>query len=172
MASHTVPPVTAFPPARGFTLVELMVTLAVALILTMMVVPSVQGLLERQRLSAAVEAVQAQVVLAKSEAAKRSREVVLNVRAGTPWDATLAYFDQVSTSTVSRAITGDSYPGVVMASTVGGGTFRFEPLRGTATAGWIRLSSASSNHQVDIGLDVVGRMTVCSPNYGRYPACP
>lgn len=160
---------TRFAQRRGFTLIELMVTLAVAIILTTWATTAVQRLLERQRLSAAVEAVQAQVVLAKSEAAKRSREVAVNLNAGTPWTATLTYFDQVSAATVSRAVQGDSYAGVVMATSVAGGAFTFEPLRGTVNSGWIRLASA--NHRVDINLDAVGRMRVCSPDFGRYPTC-
>ena len=165
------------PVQRGFTLIELMITLAVAVILTMMVVPSVQGMLERQRLSAAVEAVQAQVVLAKSEAAKRSGEVSVNVRPGETWDVALLYADQVSASTVSRNVDGDAFVGVSMSLPADDDGMTFEPVRGTvrgvvdpAAPPVIRLASA--NHQVDIGVDPVGRMRVCSPTFGRYPTCP
>ena len=177
MASQTAPPVAAFPPARGFTLIELMVTLAVAIILTTLVVPSVQGQLERQRLSAAVEAVQAQVALAKSEAGKRSGEVAVAVQPGSAWDVALRYFDQVSATTVSRLTDGDAYAGVSMTLPADDDGLVFEPVRGTvrgaidpATPPVIRLASA--NHQVDIRVDVIGRMSVCSPDFGRYPACP
>ena len=165
------------PVQRGFTLIELMITLAVAVILTMMVVPSVQGMLERQRLSAAVEAVQAQVVLAKSEAAKRSGEVSVNVRPGETWDVALLYADQVTASTISRNVDGDAFVGVSMSLPADDDGMTFEPVRGTvrgvvdpAAPPVIRLASA--NHQVDIGVDPVGRMRVCSPTFGRYPTCP
>ena len=160
----------------GFTLVELMVTLAVAVILTMVVVPSVQSLLERQRLSAAVEAVQAQVVLAKSESSKRSADVVLTALGGPPWRTTLTYFDAVSASSVSRVVGGGDHPGVNMQSPAEGsqGTFTFEPVRGTvvrAPTSLVGVTLGSANHQVRIDVDVVGRMRICSPNFGRYPAC-
>jgi Tfp pilus assembly protein FimT len=177
MASHTAPPVSDFPRAGGFTLIELMVTLAVAIILTMLVVPAVQGLMERQRLSAAVEAVQAQVALAKSEAGKRSGEVAVNVRPGEGWDVALVYFDQGTASTVSRLIDGDAYAGVSMTLPADDDGLTFEPVRGTvrgivdpAAPPVVRLASA--NHQVDISVDVIGRMSICSPNFGRYPTCP
>jgi prepilin-type N-terminal cleavage/methylation domain-containing protein len=165
-------------PAGGFTLIELMVTLAVGVILTMLVVPAVQGLFERQRLSAAVEAVQAQVVLAKSESAKRSQDVTLAAVGGPPWRTSLVYFDQVTGSTVSRVVDGGDHPGVTMQNPAQGsqGTLSFEPVRGTLIADPtnltnLTLSSSSNQFQVRIDLDPVGRMRICSPNYGRYPAC-
>lgn len=170
---------------RGFTLVELMVTLAVAIILTMIAVPAVQGLLERQRLSAAVEAVQAQFVFAKSEAAKRSQAIAVRVAAGPPWAVgvgdnvtcnaaacTLTY-RQADGAAVTRvhAITGADYAGAVVATSVAGGGFNFEPVRGTVNPGTLTLTSPASNLAVDIRIDATGRMVICSPNFGRYPAC-
>lgn len=154
----------------GFTLIELLVTLAVAIILTMTVVPTVQGLMEKQRLSAAVEAVQGQLVLAKSEAAKRSQEILVSATPGDSWDVTLAYFDQVTASTFSRSVDSNSHPTLSMTAVPSGGAFAFDPVRGTATPGRLRLASA--NHQVDIQLDLAGRLTLCSPSFGRYPTCP
>jgi len=176
MATRNISLRFSFPTGGGFTLIELMVTLAVGVILTMLVVPAFQGLLERQRLSAAVEAVQAQVVLAKSESAKRSQDVTLTAVGGPPWRTTLTYVDQVTASTVSRVVDGADHVGVTMQNPAQGsqGTFTFEPVRGTlvaAPANLINLTLSSANHQVRIDLDVVGRMRICSPNFGRYPAC-
>lgn len=159
----------ATPSIAGFTLIELMVTLVVAIMLTMLVVPTVHGLVERQRLSVAVEAVQAQMTLAKSEAAKRSQEVSVSASPGSSWDVTMTYLDQVTTQTVDRRIDGENYSGIVLSASVAGNVFNFDPVRGTVTPGSMTLSS--TNHEVDIRLDVVGRMSICSPNYGRYPAC-
>jgi Tfp pilus assembly protein FimT len=152
-------------------LIELMVTLAVGVILTMLALPAVQGLLERQRLTAAVEAVQAQVVLAKSESAKRSQDVSFQVAGGPAWTSTLSYVDQVSAQTFSRTLLADDYAGVqVLAPAAGSSlTLVFEPVRGTVNAG--ELTLASVNHQVRVAVDDVGRMTICSPTYGRYPSC-
>lgn len=80
---------------RGFTLVELMVTLAVLAILTMVAVPSFRDTIRRNRVSAASNALLADLRYARTEAINRGQLVSLcpssdgsNCTAdGTAWDA-------------------------------------------------------------------------------------
>jgi type IV fimbrial biogenesis protein FimT len=62
---------------RGFTLVELMVTLSVAVILMAVVLPSMSDFSARNQLVAAKSAFAASVALARTEAAKRGRTVLV-----------------------------------------------------------------------------------------------
>lgn len=64
---------------HGFTLVELMVTLAVAAILLTVGVPSMTNLIKNNRLTAATNAFVSSLNLARSEAVKQGRNAVLCV---------------------------------------------------------------------------------------------
>jgi type IV fimbrial biogenesis protein FimT len=62
---------------RGFTLVELMVVLAVAVILMAIAVPSFQGVAERQRVKGAAAELVANIEFAKTSAAQRQTYIAL-----------------------------------------------------------------------------------------------
>lgn len=70
---------------KGFSLVELMVTVAVLAILATIGLPAFQGFIERHRMQSAVEAVYAQVQFLKSEAIKSSQNVNIRVVTGSDW---------------------------------------------------------------------------------------
>lgn len=61
----------------GFSLVELMVTVAVLAVLLGLAVPSFQGVIQQNRLTAATNELVAAVQLARAEAIRRNREVEL-----------------------------------------------------------------------------------------------
>ena len=61
----------------GFTLIELMITLVIAAIVIGLVAPGMATLVERNRLQAASESIFTSLMLTRSEALKRNREVVM-----------------------------------------------------------------------------------------------
>lgn len=63
--------------AKGFTLVELMITVVIVAVILTIAVPGFLGLIERNRLQAAANNVYSSLVLARSEALKRNRPVVI-----------------------------------------------------------------------------------------------
>lgn len=75
---------TAAPcrPARGFTLVELMVVLSVMVIVLAMATPSMAEFNASNQLTAAKSSLASSLALARSEAARRGLPVVLAARAG------------------------------------------------------------------------------------------
>ena len=60
---------------KGFTLVELMITLAIAAILLALAAPGFRSLIERNRLQSAASNLYASLMLARSEALKRNQPV-------------------------------------------------------------------------------------------------
>lgn len=84
--------------ARGFTLLELLVTLAVVTILTAVAVPSMASMMRQSRLTAAHNELLSSLYLLRSEAAKRNRVVKMcrvsgtevadcDTASGNGWDA-------------------------------------------------------------------------------------
>ena len=71
---------------RGFTLVELMITLVILAILIGIAVPSYRSTIADQRVRAAMSDLHTALVLARSEAVKRNRQVTLSP-AGGGWNA-------------------------------------------------------------------------------------
>ena len=77
-------PLTAAPcppalarPCAGLTLIELMVTLAVAVVMMAMAVPSMADFLENHQVAAIKSSLSGAVALARTEAVKRGQSVIL-----------------------------------------------------------------------------------------------
>jgi type IV fimbrial biogenesis protein FimT len=71
----------------GFTLVELLVTLAIVAIVATVGVPAYGTLIEGMRLAGAAGELHQALLYARSEAAKRGRNVVIESKGGTAWGA-------------------------------------------------------------------------------------
>ena len=71
---------------RGFTLVELLIVITVVAIGIMLAIPSFLGFIERKAVGGAAEAAYEQLQLARSQALKRSKPILVDFNAnGTSW---------------------------------------------------------------------------------------
>lgn len=153
----------------GFTLIELMVVIAVVAVLLTVAGPSYQKLIERNRLKEASQAFKSDLQFARMEAIKRSRNVFFSRTAGNAgaWcygigtlacdcaqaDTTAADFCDI------KRVAGASYPVVSLAA---GGTTEFDFRRGTAADTSSVLSTR--HYAAQVRVNDVGRADVCDPD--------
>jgi len=153
---------TRFDPQRGFTLVEMMVVVAMAAILLAVAVPSFAEMVARMRLEGMVHNLATDLQLARAEAIQRRAVVNLVTTAdGSGYSLT-------SGGTTIKTITFAA--GVAF---TGGVTVSFDPLRGLANAATLTSTSTITTAQLRVTSDVMGRVQMCSPSGGfkGYSTC-
>ncbi len=172
---------------KGFTLVELMVAIAIFAILATMAVPSFSSFMDKYRVKRAADTLSAFLINAKSEAIKRNATVRVVFRpAGAPWCAgMITVSTTVSTCDCTvpnscqidgadRLVRGGDYKDILLTTTANGAMFSFTPLRGTVNSGNAQVQSVGGL-QVRVTVSGTGRIRLCSPgnagNRGGYPAC-
>jgi len=166
----------------GFTLTELMITIAIVGIVASMAVPSFQDMIERNRLKEAVEGLKSDLMFTRTEAIKRSQNIIINRVTGNngAWfygmntiacDAAEGTVTESDYCSIKRVI-GTAYSQTNLISHSGNTTFTFR--RGTATAG--NTCFSTTNYKLRVTVSNTGRITVCT-NTGSaavigYESCP
>ncbi len=165
----------------GFTLVELMVTVAVLAILLGIAIPSFQGTLDKRRLTGAAEQLYADLQYARSEAIKRNTTVRLSFQSGANWCygiTTLASCNCNSNNCqlddVDKVVAGSGFRNVTP-SAASEGNVAFNPQRGTANGRTFSLQSTSVG-TVNVIVSSLGRVKLCAPtstdrDKTGYPLC-
>ena len=155
--------------SRGVTLIELMVTIAVLAILASMAIPGFTNMMERQRLINATEAVYSDLQNARSEAVKRSLQIVASIEEGC-----LTVADKLVSPTVVLLNTCMTVFPAISISTNRSPIY-FDRVRGITNpsggGGTITLTSSTSL-EARVIISGFGRVRVCSPTkVGGYPTC-
>ena len=175
----------------GFSLVELVVTMAVLGILVAAAAPNLQAFLDKNRVVGAAEAVYGQLQFARSEAVKQSADMVAVFQTTAPWcvgysrdttcDCTRAVDDPGActilgdgVTAVLKVIDGSTFSGVTMTSPAPA-PITFNGVRGTAGGGGAVLLQSSLGRQMQVEVNVLGRVRLCSPSgsgaIAGYPTC-
>ena len=152
----------------GFTLVELMITVAVMAILLGIAVPLFQSTLDKRRLVGATEQLYADLRYARTEAIKRNANVFVSFTTGTNWCYGIALAAcncgtpgscQLDPG-IDKVVSASNFRGVSLAGQTFDGSTSFEPRRGTANNGTATLSSTTGDIKVIVGS--LGRVRICS----------
>lgn len=172
----------------GFTLIELMVVVALAAIILALAAPSFTGTLARKRMEGTAEVFGTDLQYARSEAVARNLEVRLATGAGGAcytvfvWRGAGTCTCNPTVACITAAVATDPVElktvdltgsGVAVTAST---TFAFEPVRGMlnpAADRSVTVSSSAGPWQLTTAVSAVGRASTCSPSgtLKAYPSC-
>lgn len=162
--------------ARGLTLIELMMTLAVAATLTTLALPSFSAMNARAQLRAAAEQVAGDLGEARLQAAARGQDVQVNFKAGDNWCYVLSTLPACTCSAANdqacalRNVQGQAFTGVRLETE---GPFAFSARASAAQAPGAVLLRSQQGDSLRVQVSRLGRARICTPGAGLsgYPRC-
>ena len=168
---------------RGFTLIEIIIALAVAAIVLATAAPAFGALIEKKRLDGAASRLVADVQFARAEAARRHESVFLSLhgtQSGCYLLHTGALADCNCTDDGSEICNGGAQAlktvglglTALRLATPGKSTYiAFDPVHGTSSPTNTLILTASSGRSIRVVVSLMGRVRTCSPNTSA-PAVP
>lgn len=161
--------------ARGLTLVELMVALAMLAVLGVLAGPPIGGMLARHRVQAAAAQLGADLGDSRYEATRRGGKVYVNFQNGSDWCYVISTNPAANCATeggsVFKRVHAKQYPGVALnaAQPV---VFDGGSGMGPTVPTQVQLSSARGD-LVNVQVLLLGRAKACSPDGGlkTLPRC-
>lgn len=175
--------------SRGFSLIELMVVVAVLAILATIAAPNMADLIDRQRVVGAAEDIRGLLSLGRSEAIKQSTTVRASIVSGTGAYVGLSHGDTCDDNAadctislagvpVAKVVALSAYPGVTLAQTDGAPDSIIFTSRGVPAtlddSTTISLTSARGS-TLNVVVNPIGRVSICAPdtgkNAGAYASC-
>lgn len=170
-----------------------MITVAVAVILLSIAIPSFTQLIDKKRLESAAESLYADLQFARSEAIKRNKTIRVSFNTdGSIWCYGLKisehcdcqqtdskhsefcwlYQDKSDRENgISTSVSSAEFKRIILTSAAP--YFSFTPLRGTVNGGHVEFQSA--NHKkLRVVVSRLARVRLCSPSEGHvngYPVC-
>lgn len=175
----------------GFSLIELMVVVAVLAIIVTIAAPNLQIFIDKNRVVGAAEAVYNQVQQARSEAVKQSASMEMvfsdetawcsgfSRQGATPCDCTDDLDGEApcgiladGQTMVLKVLKGADYRGVTMVD-VAVASIVFDGVRGTTGMDESVTLQSEMGRQMQVEINPLGRVRLCSPNgsVGGYPEC-
>lgn len=163
---------------RGFTLLELMVTLAVLSVLITIGIPSFQTSLDRHQAKTVAEAVRTAITEARAESLKRNIPVRTVIRPGAAWCIGLtdestcdcSVGDSCSLDDRERVVRASNFRSSEIESSFASPATAFDARRGMPSQSGI-ITIKAKNGDILVTLNKLGRTSICSDAHYGYPAC-
>jgi type IV fimbrial biogenesis protein FimT len=162
-------------PARGFTLVELMIGLAIIAILMLLAMPTLSTMRGNARIRNTAESIAHGMKLAQVEAIKRNRNVELQITPAVGWrivdpDIAIGGVVQDEPFAATNVVVDVNPPGATMLTYSGMGTYVApNPSDGSAPITFVDVTSPTTPDQKELRV-VVGPLLgqavkVCDPDF-------
>jgi type IV fimbrial biogenesis protein FimT len=167
---------------RGFTLIELMVVVAITAILLAAAAPSFTSFFDKQRVKNAASQLYGDLQFARSEAVQRNRKVKITFASTTTaWCYIIHTEDDTCTCSNSNSaggscttsannnlkhVAGSDFKSISLTLPSGVSSFTFEPQRGGldgVTGSSVITFTGTGSASVATGLNPLGRVRVCAP---------
>lgn len=148
--------------ARGFTMLEAMIALAIVALVASLALPSFSAASERARLKSAAEALAADLSEARFEAARRGSTLHVEIQTGAEWCwsvATRPGCGCAASSCRLKSTRGSEHAGIALAEAQ---STRFEPV-GTGPSGTVARLESTRGEQLKVELSPLGRARICAP---------
>jgi type IV fimbrial biogenesis protein FimT len=152
----------------GFTLLELMLTVAVIAILATIAIPVVRTPLEKQRLVAAAETLVGDLRWARSESIRRNKQVRVIFAVGANWSYCITLAQSCENShTLLKTLNGDQFASTTLSVDFNNAWTTFDPVRG------INLSDGKAiitteHFSVSVIVGPLGHARICEFPQGGY----
>jgi type IV fimbrial biogenesis protein FimT len=164
--------------ATGFSLIELMMGIAILSIVMGMGMPSYSVWIQNMRLRNAAESILSGLQLARAEAVRRNTPVDFRLESGSSWTVGCPPPGTANCPpTIQNRPTGDGSSAAVTVASAAGTTFTFNslgrrtvplPAAGASTAINVDINpavlSAAQSHDLRITVDIGGNIRMCDPN--------
>ncbi len=163
--------------SRGFTLLELMLVMAIVAILAGVALPSMSSFITTGRISGAADVIKNEFEWARTEAVKDNDTIKITFITGANWcigiDDTGGACDCSSAScTVNgqpKNISYADYDGLTLSTSGGLSSVTINPTGIADTSGAITFTDGS--YSATLNLSVLGRASICSNTIVKYPQC-
>jgi prepilin-type N-terminal cleavage/methylation domain-containing protein len=168
---------------KGFTLVELLIVVAVVAVIATLAVPSYRDSLQRHELISAVEGVYSYVQYARSESIANNEDIYIAFKGtgATGWclgisdlaacDCAASLAACTINSEQARSVDGSNYPNVTLTTSFGAHDSGFNAPRMTAMENGTITVTHSGVASAGVVISTIGRVRVCSDSLDEYSGC-
>lgn len=165
-------------PATGFTLIELMIGIAIVSIVLALGMPSYKAWIQNTRIRSAAESIMYGLQIARSEAVSRNAAVQFTLNVGSSWTVGCVIVNANCPATIQSRAAGDGSSSAITAVAADGTPVTFNNLGQMTTPTPVApatftgidvdvnpaILSAAESRDLRVTVDVGGRIRMCDPN--------
>jgi type IV fimbrial biogenesis protein FimT len=164
---------------EGFTILEMIIVFIIAIILTLMAIPSFITFVQEHRLKKTAENAFVALQYARSEATKSNSTVYVTFATGDNWCYGINTGSSCTCSTASSCNRGATQAGQTQqidlsTTNLVSNSFQIDGTRGATNIsnGKITFTLYGQSTSISILIGSQGNIQLCSPSFSGYQACP